>query len=305
VSHGQRVVVALSGGVDSLSLLHALLLLGMGVERNQLSAFHVHHGLSPNADQWDEFCRDTCDRLDVPFKSQRVTVERTSKDGLEAAARRVRHAALSTVDADWVMLAHHRDDQAETLLFNLLRGTGVNGAAAMRECNGRLLRPLLSISRDDIECYAREHGLKWIDDETNEDRRFSRNYLRQEVIPHLRERFPATTQNLFNAAARFAEARDLLDDLACLDLGTEIADFPVELGILRTLDESRARNALRYLLGQHNVQIPSEARLRECLRQMLEAATDRHPAVVFGRHRLLRRRGWVYLEFVEPCCDKH
>jgi tRNA(Ile)-lysidine synthase len=305
VSHGQHVVVALSGGIDSFSMLHALLLLGVGRKSYQLSALHVHHGLSPNADQWEGFCRDTCDRLGIPFASQRVTVDQTSKDGLEAAARRVRHAVLSAVDADWVMLGHHRDDQAETLLFNLLRGTGVNGAAAMRERNGRLLRPLLSVSRDDIESYAREHGLKWIDDESNADRRFTRNYLRQEVIPLLQERFPAAAKNISNAASRFAEAHDLLDDLACLDLGKDVGDFPVNLDVLRTLDEPRARNVLRYLLGRHNVQIPSEARLRESLRQMLEAAIDRHPAIVLGRHRLLRRRGWIYLEPVEPCADRH
>lgn len=293
---GQRVTVGLSGGVDSVSLLHALATLWHGQPQGgELAALHVHHGLSPDADRWETFCRDFCARLNVPFTSQRVSVERAARDGLEAAARRARHAAFAEVAADWIVLAQHRDDQAETLLFNLLRGSGVAGAAGMREQNGRLLRPLLTIGRAAIEDYARAHGLAWVEDESNTDTRHARNFLRQEILPELHGRFPAAGKTLARAAARFAEARDLLDDLARVDLGAT-KDFPLSVALLDALDDARARNVLRYLLAQRQVMIPSEARLHEALRQMRSAGIDRHPALVFGGQRLLRRRGAIYLE---------
>lgn len=263
----------------------------------RISSLHVHHGISTNADDWETFSRQYSERLGVPFRCVHVAVERGSRDGLEAAARRARHGALAATDADWHMLAHHRDDQAETLLFNLLRGTGLAGAAAMRECSGRLLRPLLTISRDEIETYARSHHLEWIEDESNADLRHARNFLRKEILPELVRRFPAAVKNLAGATARFAEANDLLDDLARMDLGAE-SDFPLPVAALATLDETRARNALRYLLARRRVMIPSEARLREALRQLLNAAPDRHPALTLGRHRLCRRHGRIYLESV-------
>lgn len=289
-----------SGGVDSLVLLHALTLCRDEDHASfRLSALHVHHNISTNADQWEDFCRACCDRLAVPFSCVRVAVERESKDGLEAAARRVRHTAFAEADTDWLMLAHHRDDQTETIIFNLLRGTGLAGVAAMREHGGRLLRPLLAVGRADIEAYARQYDLEWIEDESNADIRHSRNFLRQRILPELSSRFPAASKNIAGAGARFAEALELLDDLARMDIG-EPAEFPLSLERLEGLSEARARNALRYLLAQHHVMIPSEARLREALRQLLSAAPDRHPALMFGQHCLRRQRGLVYLESAAP-----
>jgi tRNA(Ile)-lysidine synthase len=297
VSAGQQMVVALSGGIDSIVLLHAnVTLLRATGEKYRLSALHVHHGISQNADHWELFCQAFCDHLGVSFASARVNVECVSKDGLEAAARRARHAVFATVDADWIMLGHHCDDQAETLMFNLLRGTGVNGAGGMRERNGRLLRPLLPVSRGEIEHYARAHCLEWVEDASNADVRYSRNYLRQKIFPELRSRFSAATKNLACAAARFAEAQELLNDLARLDLGADNADFPISVELLKKLSEARARNLLRYLLVRQGGQIPSEPRLREAVRQMLHSAMDRHPGVDIGGFRLLRRRGWIYFE---------
>lgn len=266
-------------------------------EAFDLSALHVHHGLSANADRWEAFCDAYCQRLGIALSRTHVSVERGSRDGLEAAARRARHAAFAATEADWLVLAHHRDDQAETLFFNLLRGTGLAGAGAMRERSGRLLRPLLTLGRDEIEAYARRHQLEWIEDESNADVRHARNFLRGRIFPELSRRFPAAARNMAAASARFAEASDLLDNLARLDLGPA-DDFPVPIGALKSLDEARARNALRYLLARHRVMIPSEARLREALRQLLDAAPDRHPALMFGRHRLCRRRGQIHLESV-------
>jgi len=297
VRAGEHVIVGLSGGMDSVVLLHALATLSRTTEQAfHLSALHVHHGISPNADRWAEFCSNYAQQLGVPYSNEHVEVERASKDGLEAAARRARHAVFDAVDADWIMLAHHRDDQAETLLFNLLRGTGIAGAVAMRERSGRLLRPFLTIGRSEIEHYASAHRLAWCDDESNADVRHSRNFLRHRILAPLSQRFSAAAKNLAAAAARFAEAQDLLGALARLDLGEDSNDFPLSLDKLRALDEPRARNVLRYLLAQRAVSIPSEARLREALRQMLDARADRHPALVLGAYRLLRRRDRIHLE---------
>lgn len=293
---GQHLVAGLSGGIDSVVLLHCLVALA---PLARLSAVHVHHGLSPSADAWEAFCRRLCADWDVPLAVGRVAVERGSHDGLEAAARRARHAAFAASGADWVLLAHHRDDQAETVLFNLLRGTGIRGAAAMREANGRLLRPFLGIARSEIEDYARRHELAWVDDESNADTRYSRNHLRHEVLVGLEQRLPGSSANLAAAARRFGEAQALLDELALLDLGAHAPAFPVAIAALMPLSEPRARNVLRYLLQEHRVAIPSEERLREALRQLIHAAPDRHPAIVFGGHRLLRRGGAVLLEPVQ------
>jgi tRNA(Ile)-lysidine synthase len=296
---GQHVAVGISGGVDSVALLHALAELRIVRQSSfELSAIHVNHALSPNAPRWESFCRAYCERLAVPLICERVQVDRASGDGLESAARRARHAIFAKTEAEWVMLAHHRDDQAETLLFNLLRGTGTAGAGAMRERNGNLLRPLLATGRDEIVDYAGLHKLEWIEDESNADPRHSRNFLRKKTFPVLTQRFPAAAKNMASAAARFAEAHDLLDELASLDLGGG-NDFPVYLEKLKVLDERRARNVLRFLLSRRGVRIPSESRLREGLRQMLTAADDRHPVMEFDQHRLLRRRGWLYLESFE------
>jgi tRNA(Ile)-lysidine synthase len=209
---------------------------------------------------------------------------------------------LAEIEGDWVVLAHHLNDQAETALFNLLRGTGLAGAAAMNECSGRLLRPWLAIGCDAIEHYARQSGLDWCEDESNIDNDFSRNFLRNAVFPLLEGRFPAAIKNIAGASSRFREALRLLDDLARLDLrGTDC--FPVHVEILSELDEARGRNALRYLLANAGVQIPSEARLREVLRQMISAGPDRHPTVLFGRYNLFRHKRAIHLELAPDSAE--
>ncbi|MDR3087931.1 MAG: tRNA lysidine(34) synthetase TilS, partial [Azoarcus sp.] len=220
-----RLCCALSGGVDSVVLLDALDTLrrrpGSGFT---LEAAHVHHGLHPAADAWQEFCGELCRARDIPLHVFRVDVEREYPDGLEAAARAARHTALAQVACDWLALGHHRDDQAETVLFRLLRGTGVRGAAAMGAVEpantpGRAgrLRPLLEVGRDAILAYARARALTWIEDTSNTDPRFTRNDLRHRILPAIETRFPAARATLARAATHFREAAGLLDDLAGMD----------------------------------------------------------------------------------------
>jgi len=296
----QSLVVAFSGGRDSVALLHALKSLQV-VLGYALSACHVNHRLSSQADNWEAFCKQHCDDSGIAIKVHRVDVPRDAAEGLEAAARSCRYQALALCGGDWLATAHHRGDQAETMLFNMLRGAGLRGAAGMPLTRiladgGSLIRPLLAVSRTSIEAYLKNNGLTWVDDESNSDCNFNRNFLRHDVLPTLATRFPAAEQKLAAAAGRFAEAGRLLDDLALIDLSGQPPRFPLPVACLIRLDEARGRNLLRFLLLQHGVRIPSEQRLSELLRQLKEAKPDRHPAVEFGSNRLSRRRGDVYLD---------
>jgi tRNA(Ile)-lysidine synthase len=255
---GKRLAVGLSGGIDSVVLLHLL----RALQRQygyRLSAVHVNHGLSPNADDWEEFCRVFCRDLGVSFKSFKVKVRKKRK-GLEAAARDARREALSKLSVDAIALAHHLDDQAETVLLNLLRGAGIEGASGMaaksRLGSKLLLRPLLHVSRKEIAAYAAEHRLGWIEDESNRNTALTRNFLRHEVGPLLATRFPRWRESLARAARNFSR---------------------------RKSDPSQA---MRALLASRDLKAPSEAKLAEMLKQ-LEAGRGsiKHEGVMLRFYR--------------------
>ncbi|WP_455885353.1 tRNA lysidine(34) synthetase TilS [Pseudomonas spelaei] len=252
--------IAFSGGLDSTVLLHLLACLATTETLPPLRAVHVHHGLQAAADAWPAHCQAVCDRLGVPLRVMHVHVQPGAS--LERAARDARYQAFEEVTGagETLLTGQHREDQAETLLFRLLRGAGVRGLSAMPVCRplagGYLLRPLLDVSRVELHVYAREHQLQWIEDPSNTDPRFSRNYLRQHVFPMLTARWPQTVPSLARAAEHLSEAQGLLDDLARMDL--EVADQPspfawlplpsLAVASLRELSDARQRNALRYWL---------------------------------------------------------
>lgn len=298
VRTGDSIVVGFSGGLDSTVLLHAASRLskGMGFD---LSALHVHHGLSIHADAWADSCAMACKRLEIPLVVRRVRVADVTGEGVEAAARRIRHIALRENDADWVVLAHHADDQAETVLHNLLRGTGVRGAAAMPESRGRLLRPLLRVERATLLGYARLHHLAWVEDESNNDRRYTRNFLRHEVLPLIASRFPRAGEQLAAAADRFGEADALLGALACSDLDGNSPGFPLPMNLFRNLPDARARNLLRALLTWHQVQSPDERRLNEFVRQLRTAGNDRRPRIDLVRYSLWCEAGKLHFKTLD------
>ncbi|MFZ2972581.1 MAG: tRNA lysidine(34) synthetase TilS [Ferribacterium limneticum] len=289
-----RLWVGLSGGCDSVVLLHVLSRLGF----DNLSAMHVHHGLSPNADAWAEFCAGYCERLGIPLTVRHVTVDASSGQGLEAAARDARYAVFAECSGDSLLLAQHRGDQAETVLFNLLRGTGVTGAAGMpveRRFGGlRLLRPLLDITRAEIESYASANSLAWITDESNTDTSLTRNFLRHEALTTISQRFPGAEASLAQAANHFAEAASLLDELALLDwqgVGDgEVARMPA----LRQLSLPRLKNLLRHRLRCLGWQVPVASRLEEFARQLQSAAPDRHPELVLPNGKMRVARGLLH-----------
>lgn len=294
-----RICVGLSGGCDSVVLLHVLSRLGL---TDRLTAMHVDHGLSPHAAAWGDFCAEYCSRLAVPLRIVRVCVDSRGGQGVEAAARQARYAALADCQADVLLLAHHQGDQAETVLFNLLRGTGVVGASGMpverlAEGGARLLRPLLGVSRSELEAYAREFGLGWVDDESNADVRFSRNFLRHEILPALRSRFPSVDASLALAGRHFAEADALLSELAEVDwqyAARDSTDGSASLKALRQLSLPRLKNLLRFRLRQKGWRPPVASRLEEFSRQIFTAAPDRHPELQLPDGSMRLSRGRLY-----------
>jgi tRNA(Ile)-lysidine synthase len=283
------VCVALSGGVDSVVLLHSLASAAKKFDLT-LSALHVNHGLSPSAFRWEKNCRQLCVRLRVPLTVRRVKIPVRRTAGLESAARSARYAALGTVTAKFIALAHQLDDQAETVLLNLLRGAGLRGAAAMPETGPlplnedsevRAVRPLLSVPREAIAAYAIAHRLHWDEDESNADETLSRNWVRRSVGPVLATRYPRWRESLARAAAHFGEAEGLLV------AGTAER---VSVKALRAAPPAKAKLLLREFLRSGGARAPDARRLDEMLRQVLDAPADAMVEIVHDRNVLRRFR---------------
>lgn len=299
--------VAFSGGLDSTVLLHLLVKLSQVHPLPALTALHIHHGLQEAADAWPAHCQRVCEKLGVPL--QVVAVKVASGPSVERAAREARYAAFAATLASGELLltAQHRDDQAETLLFRLLRGAGVRGLAGMPVHRplgpGLLLRPLLDVSRVELETYAQEHGLHWIEDPSNTDSHYSRNYLRRQVIPLMTARWPQVLATLARSAAHLCEAHMLLGELAELDLAAAQGDASdhswlplpsLALPPLRALSAARQRNALRHWLAPLTP-LPDSDHWQgwETLR---EAAADTAPIWSLGQgdlHRADERLWWL------------
>ncbi|MCW5605687.1 MAG: tRNA lysidine(34) synthetase TilS [Burkholderiales bacterium] len=315
VRPADRLVVGLSGGVDSVVLLDCLCRIARRL-RFRLSALHVNHRLSPNAVRWSAFCRRLCRAREVPFRTVRVEVRRG--DSVEAAARDARHAVFARLDCDYVVLAHHRDDQVETLLLQLLRGAGVKGLAAMPllrrgERRGRreekssdrsprasrpgphILRPLLDVTREAILDYAKQRELRWVEDESNDDVYYPRNFLRHEILPRMATRFPSYRDTLTRAAGNLAEASHLLDELAAHDGAGHIEDGVLKIAALRELSRPRAKNLLRHFLHVRGIVMPNARRLEEALRQALTAKADAEVCVPLGNGELRRHAGALHV----------
>jgi tRNA(Ile)-lysidine synthase len=295
---GQRVAVALSGGLDSIVLLDALHALAPRFAL-VLSALHVDHQLSPHAGRWAEFCAEACAARGVQLTIARVDVARRAGQSLEAAARAARYRELLGANADIVALAHHADDQAETVLLQLLRGAGPAGLAAMpRHRAGdvggpALLRPLLDLPRATLAACASARGLAWIDDESNANRRHKRNLLRLDVAPLLAEAFPGYPSVLVRAAGHQAEASALLDELACRDAGD--TQHGLDRAALTALSPARARNLLRWFLRREGLRPPSAARLAGMLAQLQTAGTDARTRIVHDGAEIGCHRGRIVI----------
>ena len=293
------ILIGLSGGVDSVLLLHLLSLLAPRYSW-QLTALHVHHGLSQNADAWADFCARLCACRDIPLHIEHVDIAPLRAQGIEAAARHLRREAFAAQACDFVVLAHHADDQAETLLLQLLRGAGVKGASAMPLLSSKgalkLVRPLLHTTRQEIVACAEQLGLQWIEDESNADDSYPRNYLRHRLLPQFAERFPAYRETLSRSAQHFAEASGLLDELAQQDGAHALSGDTLAVSALQTLSRARAGNLLRYFLYRLGAPMPQAVQLDDMLHQLCDARADAAVCVHFGGGWQVRRyRGRVHV----------
>lgn len=282
----RRWWIAYSGGVDSHVLLHLLAELRQQQKIPALTAIHINHQLNSHAYEWVEHCRRTCVDLKIEFIAEAVTVTNIG-DGIEAAARKARYTAFEKYvgENELLLQAHHRDDQVETLMLRLLRGSGVAGLAAIpvqRELGcGQLLRPLLDYSRAELVAYAQSQKLEWIHDDSNESDRFDRNYLRLNVLPIVEQRWPAYRDTLNRVVSQADESAQLLDELACVDAQETIsAEHMLNISECLKLSHGRQRNLLRYWLQQKKLPQPSSEQLQQVL-AMMHARIDAQPFVTW------------------------
>lgn len=296
-----RYVIAFSGGLDSTVLLHALAQ-NSEVPDVPILAIHVDHALQSDSADWSKHCAQIAAELEIDFRSLLVDVQLESGKGPEASARDARYAALSAElsNDDWLLSAHHREDQAETLLLNLIRGSGPAGVAGIGDVRrfgpGWLVRPMLNVDRADIELYANETGLHWIEDPSNEDQRFDRNFLRHAVLPRLKSRWPDIAARLQRSAGHAGEASQLLIELAAIDLeslGSRAARLPIDG--LAELSVARQRNVIRFALRELGLSTPTAVQLKCILDEVIPARVDAQPLVSWAGAAVRRYRNGLYL----------
>lgn len=302
------MAIAFSGGLDSSALLHLAHAYAQahGVA---LVAFHIHHGISANADAWLTHCEQACAALGVSFEARRVTLERKEKTGTEEAARKSRYAALGALCAEHgvklLLTAHHQDDQAETVLLQLLRGSGPAGLSGMDAANAApellsnpdliMARPLLPVSRKQLAAYVAEHAISHINDESNDDPRFARNSLRHKVMPVLAEAFPGFQERFARSARHAQSAQRLLNELAEQDLALCLDGDCIDIGKLRTLSTDRSYNMLRHWFQLRQLRMPSAAWLSEMLVQLLEARDGAQPLITHPDCHVRRHRDRLHI----------
>ena len=295
------VWVAYSGGVDSQVLLHALAALRQSIFF-ELRAVHIHHGLNPKANDWQQHCELICRDLNIELTVHALTMS-SSHDNIEARARALRYQFFASLlqENDCLLTGHHQDDQAETVLLQLLRGAGPKGLSAMPASSvlgkGLLLRPFLNISRDALLSYANEHQLQWIDDDSNQNTRFSRNFIRQDILPLLKQRWPSAVETIARSARHCAETEALLEAFLgplfkeCLLENNALALIP-----LKKLTPIQQKHVFRQWLFHCGFSSPNELKLKNCLHVFLTARQDRHPMVTWDNVVVRRYRNELRAE---------
>lgn len=317
LAHAGRIIVGFSGGLDSTVLLHVLSRLR---DRGQLAvpliALHINHGLQRPADDWQQHCAAVCERLGIRFLAIKVTVDFSNDESPEETARSARYAAFAEIaePGDLIALAHHQGDQVETVLFRLIRGSGSKGLAGIpvqRPCgSGAVCRPLLGFRRFQILQYALQQQLAWIEDGSNLDERYDRNFLRASVIPHLEQRFPGLAGNVARSAALCAESAGLAAELAAIDLAACAGTFRNRLNIpaLLNFSAARQRNLLRFWIAGLQTAMacdaPGHSELSRIVNEVIPAAADAEPSVFWGRdsQRIGIRRFKNELYLLKPMC---
>ncbi len=298
----RQLYVAYSGGLDSSVLLH--MLANDANIRQRLIAVHIHHGISAHADAWQSHCQQACARHNIPLLVLRVELD--TSHNLEEHARLARYAEFSKLlrEGDALLLAHHQDDQAETLLLQLLRGSGIDGLAAMPASKklgqGSLLRPLLGYAKQTLRQYAHAHQLLWVEDDSNQNQAHARNYLRQQIMPLLQQRWPAAAANIANSASHCQQALANLHTLASLDYpdiqqSVAAPDLNLSLLPLRKLSAARVTNVLRAWLKQSGIRMPTGHIIQRIVSEMIMTEAAQPSTIAWGQYAIKRYQQQIYL----------
>ena len=304
----QAIIVAYSGGVDSQVLLAALSKLKQQEKLSQnVKVCHVNHGLSANAPSWQDFATEQCQQFSLPLTIHQLALKKLPQQSLEAIARDARYQCLieSSAEPAFIVTGHHLNDQAETFLLALKRGAGLKGLSAMSAqtqlAQHTLVRPLLDISREDIVTYAEQHELAWIEDESNQDQAFDRNFLRHTIIPELTARWPSFNNTLSRSVSHCQDAQTLIDELAHEDfIKANINEKVLSIPALLNLSALRFNNVIRYFLAKHDKLMPSSAQLQQ-IEQQMRASNDKNPAIKINDYSFRRYQQQLHLtdNFVE------
>lgn len=299
-SSGKKIWLAYSGGVDSHVLLHILAKNGVDIQ-----VVHVDHRLQVKSQEWTQHCASVCAALKIPFHGLTVTVTDVADLGLEAAARKARYTAIASLvgPTDIVLTAQHQHDQAETLLLQLLRGAGPKGLSAMAVESHldsiMLMRPLLAVPQSDIIAYAKQHALQWIEDPSNVETRWNRNYIRHQLWPLIEQRWPSAAKTLSRSAQHCAEANELMVELAQQDLSLLLTrKNTLSIASLLSISPARQRNVLRYHIELQKFVLPSTINLQRIIDEVCLAGTDKTPLVSWSGVEVRRYQDDLY--FMSP-----
>ena len=315
----QPILVAFSGGIDSTVLLHLLVCLrNQGHITHQLSAIHVNHGLSVNANCWADQCVEFCKLLQVDLIIEHVIINATANIEAQARNKRYRVFEQNLPKNGYLLMGHHLDDQAETVLFRLFRGSGLDGLSGIpverKLGSGKIFRPLLDCKKKNICRYAKKHKLQFVTDQSNKDQRFTRNYLRQFLIPILEHKWPGVSSRLSFLAEEIADIRDRMDNAVKTAGKTVIKKPPsilwccasvIDLDALAKLDGHLARRVLRYWIFNQGALIPNRNQLKSIVSYLIDANCDAKPCIQLGKLQLRRFSGKIallpqLLDHIEP-----
>lgn len=310
ITPSQKLLIALSGGVDSVVLLN---LLSKTHNKSHLRAIYIHHGLSQNADHWARFCQQICHAKNIPLIIKKVTIVATKN--IESKARSARYQAIrETISQnEFLVTAHHLDDQAETFFLALKRGSGLNGLSAMQSLSHHhgfpILRPLLAFSKKDLTAYAIKHQLKWVEDESNRNTDFDRNFLRQEILPQLNQRWPHFSK-MVNRSAKHCENLQLLLEELLNDELNKRADFALqslEISGFKDFSKLKQQQLLRLWIEKSNVIMPSIAQLEQLI-QFIDIPIDKNPQLKLGNKTIRRYQFSLFitdeLSEIKPYSEK-
>jgi tRNA(Ile)-lysidine synthase len=298
----KTLVIAYSGGVDSQVLLVALATLKQQKKLiNKVVVCHVNHGLSSHADEWQAFAQQQCERFSLPLVSHKLYLKKQAQQSLEAMARDARYKVLvqTCTEPAIIVTGHHLNDQAETFLLALKRGAGVKGLSAMpasaKLAQHTIARPLLTVSRADIVDYANQQNLSWVEDESNSDEHYDRNFIRHQVLPNLNTRWPSINNTIARSAEHCFEAQQLLDELAQEDLSNcQVSPNKLSVAMLNKLSEIRLKNLLRYFISSHDLLMPSRQQMQQICLQ-LNANVDKSPVIQLSNYCFRRFKDEFYL----------